>query len=207
MRKLLFCVSALALITGCDDSTGVVLDDIVGDDTGGGGTDIAECPTTSASGATLTAPYAWEKPTVTLTEGGMAFDATTCGATFTVVWNAIQTGVTNVNDGWKEEHNPPSTSFFAGDADNPPSDTLSQSLTHNAGNVFDSVANSTTPFNSDEGTGLTHVLRLYNEADTLTDCIAWGQKPNEVLAGEITTTGPAVSNASEVSTANCAVLN
>ena len=135
---------------------------------------------------------------------GITINATTCGLSTTAVLNAFQTG-SAAADAWDEEHIVASTSYTEGDANNPPMDVLSLALTH-VDTIGEQIPDSTTLFNDADSGAMTYVLRVYDEADALTDCGAWGDKVSTVLDGSFRPTnnsGQAISNDTEISAANC----
>ena len=108
-------------------------------------------------------------------------------------------------NGWNEEHSLPSVDF---DPDDPSYDILERTLTDDV-EVGDYISDVNTVFecgvhDQKDAEGMTYAVRVYDTDLNFADCAIWGSGVDAVYAGDSTV--PAwndVSNASEISAANC----
>ncbi len=226
MNRILIPLALLALGAACTDSSTTTDDtgpadtgaedtgaEDTGTDTGDTGTTVKECvtgETVTIDGDTYTIGLDGLSILVAnpnLAAGGFQdFEAYTCDwITGDAYLNIFQTGVTDLANGWDEEHTIASTLAADGDENTPRTDMLSLKIDHVDSTA--NVTNTTTAFNTDDLGGLTYALRVYDADSNLADCIAWGHDVSGMFAGQVPTNGAGHTNQSEISAANCADLS
>jgi hypothetical protein len=121
--------------------------------------------------------------------------------------NVFQTGVTDLANGWDEEHVLPSTSFSDATTTAPNLDHLELAITH-VETIGELTGDDKTLFNTDDDGGLTYALRIFNDDGTLADCVVWGHDVPGMFNGDVPTNntdGP--TDVGDITTANCATLD